>query len=96
VGFTLFGVADFYYNTIVPAGAWTHVTFVGTPDGTTLYVNGVMQETIAVPINLPMNILGVRENGFDHLQGLLDEVTLFNRALTPEEIQKVKGVTRGP
>jgi hypothetical protein len=43
-----------------------------------------------------MNLLGSRENGFDHLQGALDEVTVFNRALTSAEIQQVLQATRGP
>ena len=45
---------------------------------------------------LPINLLGSRENNLDHLQGLLDETVLFNRALTFAEIQQVRHATRGP
>jgi len=45
---------------------------------------------------LLLNLLGSRENNLDHLQGLLDETVLFNRALSPAEIQQVRNATRGP
>jgi len=47
-------------------------------------------------VSLPLNILGTRENGSDQLRGLVDETTIFNRALTPAEIQQVLNATRGP
>jgi len=96
VGFTAFGVADYLFNYIAPANTWTHLTFVGTAGGTTLYVNGIEFQTIAAGISLPMNLLGGRDNNLDHLQGLLDETVLFNRALSPAEIQQVRNATRGP
>jgi len=96
VGFTAFGIADYSFNYITPANTWTHLTFVGGPGGTILYVNGTAQETNAATINLPLNILGVRETGLDYLKGQLDETVLFNRALSPAEVQQVFNVTRGP
>ena len=96
VGFTAFGIADYSFNYITPANTWTHLTFVGKPGGTILYVNGTAQETNAATINLPLNILGARETGMDHLKGQLDETVLFNRALSPAEVQQVFNVTRGP
>jgi len=96
VGFTQFGVADHLFNTIVPTNVWTHLTFVGVPSGTILYVNGVAAETNATAINLPRGRIGGLLNGGDHLQGVLDETTLFNRALSPAEIRQVMDATRGP
>jgi hypothetical protein len=43
-----------------------------------------------------MNLLGSRENNLDHMQGLIDETVLFNRALSPAEILQVLNATRGP
>lgn len=96
VGFTAFGVADYYSSYSVPVNVWTHLAFVGSPGGTIIYANGTAVETNAAIIPLPMNILGVRENSFDHMQGQLDETTIFNRALSPAEIQRVINATRGP
>ena len=96
VGFTLYNVQDYSFSYIVPTNTWTHLAFVGTPGGTILYTNGVSSETNAATINLPLLILGARPNGVDHLKGLVDETTIFNRALTPAEIQQVINATRGP
>ena len=96
VGFTQFGVADYYYTTTVPPNVWTHVTFVATAGGITLYLDGVEMETIAASINLPRGIIGARSDFSDRLQGQLDETTLFDRALTPVEIDQVRNATRGP
>ena len=96
VGYSQFGVADYSFSYTVPTNVWTHIAFVGTPGGTILYTNGVASETNAATINLPLQILGARPNGADRMQGLLDETTIFNRALTLAEIQQVINATRGP
>ena len=96
VGFTQFGVADYYFNYIVPANTWTHLTFVSATSGTTLYVNGLLQESHPATIDLPRGFLGSLTSGGDRLKGSLDEITLFNRALSPAEIQQVINATRGP
>jgi hypothetical protein len=96
VGFTQFGVADYSFNYIVPTNTWMHLTFVGTAAGTTLYTNGVQAASLAEVIPLPLQFLGRRDTGEDRLKGLLDEITLFNRALSPEEIQQLRHATQGP
>ncbi len=96
-GFTQFGVADYFFNTIVPTDTWTHVAFVGTQEGTILFINGDGVEINPATINLPRGILGaLNNNGGDHFKGRLDEVTLFNRALNATEIQQVRNASRGP
>jgi len=96
VGFTAFGVADYTFAYSMPTNVWTHLTFVSDAGSTILYADGIAVETNAATINLPMNILGVRQTGQDHFHGLLDETALFNRALAPPEIQQVINETRGP
>ena len=96
MGFTRFGVADYSFNYIVPTNTWMHLTFVGTAAGTTLYTNGVQAASLAEVIPLPLQFLGRRDTGEDRLKGLLDEITLFNRALSPEEIQQLRHATQGP
>jgi hypothetical protein len=61
-----------------------------------LYVNGVAAETNATAITLPRGRIGGLLNTGDHLHGVLDETTLFNRALSLAEIQQVINATRGP
>lgn len=96
VGFTQFNVADYYFTHTVPANNWTHVAFVGTPGNTALFFNGVQVESIPASIDLPRGVLGARSNSADKLKGQLDEITFFNRALTPAEIGQVRNATRGP
>lgn len=87
VGITRFGVADYVFNYTAPIGVWTHLVFVGTSTQTDLYVNGLLQEHLAVGIKLPMSIMGSRDGNADSLKGTLDEVALYNRALLAQEIQ---------
>jgi subtilisin-like proprotein convertase family protein len=86
VGFTAFGIADYYFNYTAPVGTWVHLVFVGTPTGTRLYVNGVLTDINPATIPLGTRDMG-RRPAQDRLNGLLDEVSIFNRALSPVEIK---------
>lgn len=86
VGFTAYGVADYVFNYVAPAGAWTHLVFVATPAGTALYANGNQVDFLPVTIALPTDQIS-RNASADRLRGSLDELQLFNRALTPLEIK---------
>ena len=77
--------------TASPVNTWTHVAL--TYDGTTLrlYVNGTQVATQAATGAIqsstnPLWIGGNRPYG-EYFQGLIDEVRVYNRALTPAEIQ---------
>jgi hypothetical protein len=76
----------------LPLNTWTYLT--GTFDGTTmkLYVNGV--EVGSQPASSPIDVTtGVLRIGGDRVwtgeffPGLIDEVRIYNRALSPTEIQ---------
>jgi hypothetical protein len=88
---------------ILPAGQWSHVamTFNFTNQTGTLYLNGtnvgssVFTNGIMVPqTSLPVHI-GYRPNtsgegrAGDRLSGGLDEVSIYNRALSQSEIQAI-------
>jgi hypothetical protein len=88
VGFTEFGVADYAFNYIAPVGSWVHLAFVGEGANTLLYVNGALQETIAANIALPLGQFG-SDNFGDRLKGLVDELSVYNRALSAAEIQAI-------
>ncbi len=75
----------------LPTGAWTHLA--ATYDGTTqrLYVNGTQVSTLAVAgtiatSNSPLKI-GGNSIWAEWFTGLIDEVRVYNRALSAAEIQ---------
>lgn len=81
-------------------GKWYHV--VGTYDGTTIkvYVNAVVDSSVAVPGTIQYavgdsaaNVLLGRNPGFsganNHFNGIIDDVRIYNRALTAREIQSL-------
>jgi N-acetylneuraminic acid mutarotase len=95
VFFRLIVVPDVDHRTVhsnapIPVNTWTHIA--GTWDGDTmkLFIDGVQQtETVAVspPINSgagPARIGSLGDNIY-HFAGLIDEVEIFNRALSPQE-----------
>ena len=74
--------------TIPQAGVWTYYTL--TYDGTTarLYVNGTLQ-TSAVGTHVSNNdllMIGAWTTSSEFFDGLIDDVRIYNRALTPAEI----------
>lgn len=77
---------------LIPLNTWTHVA--GSFDGTTMriYINGVErdQEVASAPYTTSTQPLNIGRSPYfnDRLfNGLIDEVALFNRALSLDEIQ---------
>ena len=77
----------------LPLNAWSHLAF--TYDGGTarLYVNGdeVASQAVAGPLVTGAGVLGIGGNTVwanEFFAGLIDEVYVYNRALTPAEIQQ--------
>jgi hypothetical protein len=108
VGLTHFGVGDYALGYIAPAGVWTHLAFVGTSSGTSLYVNGAFRTSTNVIIPLPRAYIGVGYGSIsapsflvDYMLGGLDELMCFNRALSASEISAIyaagsAGLVRAP
>jgi hypothetical protein len=75
----------------IPSSAWTHLAL--TYDGATvrLFVNGVQVSSTAAsgPIAIGSGVLrlGAAPNGSDFFRGLIDDVRIYNRALSGVEIQ---------
>ncbi len=105
VGITQLGVADYVYSYTVPLNTWVHLAFVNDGSQTTLYANGVSQGSIAA-VPLPRAYIGatyVGSNGkfVDFMLGSLDEIMVFNRALSAAEISTISsagsvGFARAP
>ncbi len=89
VGYTIWGVGDYSFNYTAPLSTWVHLVFVGSSSNIQLYANGVSQGTIATNWTLPRGTIGydLARGNRKQLKGLLDEISLYNRMLTPAEVQ---------
>ena len=74
----------------IPAGSWSHI--VGVREGTTLkvYINGVIDSSYSdslAPQNSTLNLaIGQLPEGGNNFHGCIDEVRIYNRALSSSEI----------
>ncbi|MFN4254504.1 MAG: LamG-like jellyroll fold domain-containing protein [Saprospiraceae bacterium] len=79
-------------NLIVPSGQWSHVAMVKTPTSVTLYLNGVAAahtgQTLApVTFNTTSQLGTYRSWGDRNMKGSIDEVCIYDKALTQSEIR---------
>jgi hypothetical protein len=80
-------------STTLSSGVTYHVA--GTFDGSTLnvYVNGVNDGSLVATTTIPTNSLPLRigadQTGANRFSGWIDEVEIFNRALSQSEIQAI-------
>lgn len=100
VGLTQFGIVDNNFGYTTPVGTWAHLTFVGTSTGTSLYVNGALFSTLTNSIPLPRKYVGadyVNSTGnlLDFVPASLDEIIVFNRALSATEISNLYNAGAG-
>ncbi|MEE1943467.1 family 20 glycosylhydrolase [Pedobacter sp. KR3-3] len=91
------------FNYSVPANTWTHLVITGNNKGTSLYVNGKLQERLEGAMQefpntkdkiakvqtlfFPLEYIGAPKNSF---KGQLDEVKVFNKILSDEAIKNLK------
>ncbi len=79
--------------TTATTGVWYHVTVVKTSINFSIYVNAALQDTRPLPTFLDSNstdlLIGANAIQGAYLNGLIDEVELFNRALLPAEISAI-------
>ncbi len=76
----------------IPANVWTHVA--GTYDGSIqkLYVNGILVTNLTWSSALKMDTLPVvigSANNLRWFNGTIDEVRIYNRAITPDEVKRL-------
>eukprot|EP00727_Mastigamoeba_balamuthi_P013701 m51a1_g8954 putative serine threonine kinase (1680) ;mRNA; r:1026291-1032121 len=87
-------------TTGVASSTWAHLTLVYDGSRMLLYINGVLATTGTMAISLPSNptfTLGQRATSWDLCySGLLDDVRLYDRALTSGEIYYVFKEWCGP
>lgn len=77
-------------QTPLPLRTWSHVVLVRDGDNASLYLNGALEASGPLVAthrpDFPL-FLGGRSDNFANLEGRLDEVALFPRALTTAEIR---------
>lgn len=115
VGMTVSGVADWKFTNssgagyTVPANAWTHLAVVGTGSGAsgteTLYINGTEEGILNTNTGLGRKLIGADffsgAGYLDHLSGALNNLMIFNTALSGAQIQSIynsgaSGVVEAP
>lgn len=83
--------------TAIPTGTWSHIAGVYDGQQMRVYLNGVLDGTFNTAVAIPTNALtlriGAASDGSSLFNGQIDEVELFNRALSQAEIQAI--VTAG-
>lgn len=83
------------YTTLPPLNQWNHVAAVKKADSIKLYINGVLVASNPAPTvptyqGVELGIkLGGRANHNQYFNGILDDLWLYNRALTDEEIAAI-------
>jgi hypothetical protein len=95
--FTTWGIRDYQTTTatIVP-GTWNHVAMVlDANNDATFYHNGNLIGTIAgdLPANISGNNFSIASNGTaERFGGMLDDIRLYNGALTGDEVRAILGL----
>jgi hypothetical protein len=80
---------------IIPVGVWSHVVAVRGLTQTDLYVNGVRVTTSpqgtsdAVPNTQHFNIGGGTSGAYSYFPGSIDDVLVYNRALSALEVMQL-------
>lgn len=87
VGFSKKGSGDKEFNYVAPLNQWVHLAFVADGTGVSLYVNGETKGKINTAIDLPLKGFGLLGNPNESPKALIDEVRMWNRALSISEIK---------
>jgi len=89
-------------RTTLKPGKWHHVVVVRRGRGISAYLDGGPnpeiggQAEIGYPTGCGQLFFGARNDGFAPLQGKLDEVSVYNRALGPDEIAAHYAAAQAP
>ena len=82
-----------------PVDEWSHVALVVTPDSATLYVNGIPSSNIhsfpTEEFDCPISI-GLDNCCDRYFKGLIDEMCVYNRSLSKNEIRDLMHLTKNP
>ena len=80
-------------KTEIPRWTWTHITLVRTGQSIRLYVNGKLDAEGTTTSNQPPNLdtffFGGRSNNAANWEGRLDEIAVFDRALSSNQVRSL-------
>lgn len=91
-----YNVNDFVSGVVATIGTWFHV--VATLDGNTMkmYINGELNMTQTLPtLNVNNNVYIGKESGGRALNGLINSVSIYNKALSANEVKQNFNALRG-
>ena len=100
VGLTIFGVGDYKFWYTLPQNVWTHLAFVASGTQMQLYANGALAGTLSTNTPCPRGYIGCGyvnsgARTVDYMKGGLDELQIFNRALSAAEINSIYAAGSG-
>ncbi len=81
----------------IPVNVWSHVAMVITPTTSSLYLNGVAVTRSYTHTAINFNqafLMGMDRYTSRTFKGLMDEVCIYNRALSTNEIRELMNLTR--
>ncbi|NGP18930.1 LamG domain-containing protein [Devosia aurantiaca] len=98
--FTEDNIADYTFTPVLAFNTWYHIVFVKNGNSganLTLYVNGVASGSVSVgTITTPSGTAYIGANNTTTFwSGLLDDISLWSRVLTADEIAKLASGTAG-
>ncbi|MEX0931534.1 MAG: LamG domain-containing protein [Candidatus Paceibacterota bacterium] len=79
-----------FVDDAIATGTWYHILVQFNPEGSQLYVNGELTSESDVSLDLNTNLYPITlgKSGFtDYFKGNIDDVRIYNRELTDEEIR---------
>ena len=84
-------------TTTIDRWTWSHVVLIREGTMIRVHLNGnaepeIQQDSVPVsPVELQQFYFGGRSDNADNWEGRLDEIAVFDRALTPDEVVKLSG-----
>ena len=94
------GSYNYVSGPIIPTGVWSHVALVVTATNATFYLNGV--PTVRTAAHAAVNFNSAFQFGRDrnsssrNFIGKMDEVAIYDRALTTNEVREQMHLTKKP
>jgi photosystem II stability/assembly factor-like uncharacterized protein len=92
------GSYNYNSNLIIPENEWSHVALVVSPTSATMYLNGVPATRTAT--HAAVDFSGAFQFGIDrgnttrNFKGEMDEICIYNRSLSTDEIRELMNLTR--
>jgi hypothetical protein len=91
-----------YTDHVLVLNEWVHVAMVYDGVDKRIYINGVLDESGPEARTAPIEassrpvFLGMREGEGRNFNGVLDEVKIYDQALSADEVQAIHGATTAP